>query len=123
MTHFVFFGVAAVAALVLIRLLTSGRLREKYSAIWIFVGALLITLAAWPGLLTWAADVAGFVLPANLLFMLAIILLLAVTLHLSLEASHLEDETRILAEEIAMLRHDVDELNGRVFREAPSSDQ
>jgi hypothetical protein len=48
--------------------------------------------------------------PSNLLFFLAALVLLGVCLHLSWEVSRLEDETRRLAEEHAVLRLQVERL-------------
>jgi hypothetical protein len=109
-TRLVFLSAALIVAFVLFRLLRAGRLREKYSALWIIVGAAILVLAVWPGLLNHLADVIGVALPVNLLFFLAILLLLGVTIHLSLEASRLEDETRILAERVALLGFEVRRL-------------
>jgi len=106
-TRLVFLAVAVVVGIVLFRLLRAGRIREKYSALWIIVGAGVVVLAVWPGLLNFLAEAIGVALPVNLLFFLAILLLLGVTLHLSLEASRLEDETRVLAERVALLSLDL----------------
>ena len=50
------------------------------------------------------AALVGVGLPANLLFALAIVTLLGVTIQLSSELSSLQGESRTLAEEIALLR-------------------
>lgn len=90
--------------LLLFRLLRAGKLREKYAALWVLIGTAIVTLSVAPGLLESVSRVLGVQVPSNLLFFLAIFLLLAVCLHLSLEISKLEDETRILAEEVSILR-------------------
>lgn len=95
-------------------LLRQRKLREKYAVLWIFVGLVALILAGFPQLLNWAADVAGFALPSNLLFLLAILLPIGVCLHLSLEISVVEDETRALAEEAAILRAQLDSLQTKV---------
>lgn len=107
-----FLIVALLVVSVVLRLLRNQRLREKYAALWLVVGIVTIGLAAFPQVLVVAARSLGFVIPANLLFVLAILLLLAVALHLSLEISRLEDETRILAEETAILRSEIQDLRG-----------
>ena len=94
---------AGVALFVLVRVLRSGRLREKYAALWIITGIAVLVLALVPGLLPVLAQLLGVQLGSNLLFFLAILLLLGVSMHLSLEASRLEDRVRVLAEEVAML--------------------
>ncbi len=111
-TGVVFATVAVAVAAILARLLRGGRLREKYAGIWILIGTAILVLAAFPGLLVTVSRWFGVQVPSNLLFFLAILLLLAVCLHLSLELSGLEDETRILAEEVAILRLDL-ERTGR----------
>jgi CHASE3 domain sensor protein len=52
--------------------------------------------------------------PANLLFSLAILLLLGVALHLSWELSQAEDEIRRVAEETAISSAVIDQLRNRV---------
>lgn len=107
-----FLVVALLVVSVVLRLLRNQKLREKYAALWLVVGIVTIGLAAFPQVLVVAARSLGFVIPANFLFVLAILLLLAVALHLSLEISRLEDETRILAEETAILRSEIQDLRG-----------
>jgi len=97
-------------------LLRQRKLREKYAALWIVVGMVTLILAGFPQLLDWATQISGFALPSNLLFMLAIFLLMGVCLHLSLEISVVEDETRALAEEAAILRSQLDGLQNQVER-------
>jgi hypothetical protein len=57
------------------------------------------------------------------LFFLTLLLLLGVALHLSLEVSKLEDESRSLAEEVALLHARLDAASlctdGRSSEEAP----
>ncbi|AJT41419.1 DUF2304 domain-containing protein [Psychromicrobium lacuslunae] len=85
-------------------LLRTGKLREKYAVLWIIVGVVMTVLGLFPSLLEWSARLLGVVVPANLLFALSIVLLLGVSLHVSRELTILEDETRTLAEEVAILR-------------------
>lgn len=101
----VFFVLVSLGVvLLLFRLLRAGKLREKYAALWVLIGTAIVVLSVGPGLLETVARIVGVQVPSNLLFFLAIFLLLAVCLHLSLEISKLEDETRILAEEVSILR-------------------
>ena len=98
---------ALLVALILVFVLVNLRnrkLREKYVIFWLIVGLCVLVLALFPSILFWAANVVGIAVPANLLFLTAIIGLIMICLHLSVEISNLEDETRILAEEVTMLR-------------------
>lgn len=97
----------------MLELLRRRQLSEKYAALWLIVGVGVLVLLAAPGLLTAASDALGFEVPANLLFLVALSLLLGVSVHLSWELSRLEDETRSLAEELALLRSSVERLESR----------
>ena len=89
---------------VLFELLRRQRLREKYAVIWILVVGISVLLAVFPRLLTAAAGLLGVQVPANLLFFGAIMLLLVISIQLSYEIGRLEERTRTLAEEVALLR-------------------
>lgn len=99
---------------VVFTMLLTRRLREKYAALWLVIGLLILILGIFPGLLNGMTSLLGVVLPANLLFALSILLLLGVTLHLSWEQSQAEDELRRAAEELAILRADNDALDKRL---------
>lgn len=79
------------------------RMKERYAALWLIIGAIIIVLGAFPTLLNGVADFVGVALPVNLLFLLSILLLMGVSIHLTLELSRLSEKTRILAEEVAIL--------------------
>lgn len=80
------------------------RMKERYAALWLIIGAIIIVLGAFPSLLNGVADFVGVALPVNLLFLLSILLLMGVSIHLTLELSRLSEKTRILAEEVAILK-------------------
>ena len=102
-----------ILALVFWMLLTR-RLREKYAVMWIVIALSVQLLGIFPQLLLWATSLLGVQVPANLLFALAITLLLGVALHLSWELSQAEDEIRRVAEEAALSRAEIDRLDRRI---------
>jgi hypothetical protein len=108
----VFAGIAfAVLVMALILgLLLRRRLREKYATLWLIIGLAILILAVFPGLLLGLSRMLGVAVPSNLIFALAIVLLVGVALHLSWELSQAEDEVRRVAEEVAIVRADLDEL-------------
>ncbi|MGB3730967.1 DUF2304 domain-containing protein [Microbacterium sp.] len=95
-------------------LLIARRIREKYAVLWIVIALCVLVLGLFPQLLLWATAVLGVQIPANLLFALAIVLLLGVSLHLSWELSQAEDEVRRVAEEVALSRTQIDLLIRRM---------
>ena len=85
-------------------LLRRRRLREKYAALWLVVGSVVLLLAVFPSILFWVSDRLGFGVPSNLVFFAGGVVLLFVAIQLSLEVGRLEDESQRLAEEVALLR-------------------
>lgn len=114
----VFFALALAAGLLLVvlTLLLRRQLSEKYAALWLIVTVLVLVLGLFPGLLDWLTAALGVQVPANLLFSLAIVLLLGVGLHLSWEISRAEDELRRVAEESALNRAEIARLTARLDR-------
>jgi hypothetical protein len=88
---------------VLFELLRRRRLREKYALFWVAVALLTILVAAFPVLLHTAADLLGVQVPTNLLFFVASMVLMVVSIQHSHELGRLEERTRTLAEEVALL--------------------
>jgi hypothetical protein len=95
---------------VLFELLRRRHLREKYAVTWAAVAVGVLVLTIFPGLLYAASDLVGVDVPANLLFFLASMVLMVLTLQHSYELGRLEDKTRTLAEELALLRLELDQL-------------
>lgn len=107
-------GIALTAPflVVLIRMVRQRRLRAKYSFLWLVVGGTILALSLVPGLMLHLADAAGILYPPALLFLGAIMLLMFLSVHFSWELSRIEDRMRTIAEELALARARLDELEG-----------
>jgi hypothetical protein len=107
-------GLAVLVLVIIVSLLLRRQLREKYATLWIIIGLVILVLAVFPGLLLGLSEALGVEVPSNLIFALAIVLLVGVALHLSWELSQAEDEVRRVAEDVAILRTDVEDLRRAV---------
>ena len=103
----------------IVYLLRSRRLREKYAAIWLVVLVIVIVLGAFPRVLFRVATIVGVETPTNLLFAASLVVLLLVCIQLSTEISQLEEETRTIAEELALLNRRVELLSAPAGRPSP----
>jgi len=92
---------------VILELVRRRQLREKYATLWLIVGVLMVPLAFFPRLLDTLARHVGVVSGVSLVLFLGLVFLLLVCLHLSWEVNRLEEETRRLAEDLALLRAEV----------------
>lgn len=103
----------------LLMLLRTRRIKEKYAAAWLLLSVAVCIVGAFPATIASVADFVGVETPSNLLFALAIAILFGVCIQLSVEISTLEEESRTLTEELAMLRLDVEVLAERCSEAAP----
>jgi hypothetical protein len=99
---------AAVAAtlvllLLVLELVRRRRLLERYALVWMAVTGLLILLALWDGLLTSVASVIGISYPPSALFLIAFGFVILLLLHFSVAVSRLTDQSKVLAQELALL--------------------
>ncbi len=95
---------ALLIMVTLFEMLRRHRLREKYAVVWFLIAVVALLSAAVPGLLSFVTDLAGVEVPANLVFFVGSLVLFLMTLQHSSELGRLEERTRTLAEEVAVLR-------------------
>lgn len=100
--------VCVVVVAAMLWMLRTRRIREKYAAIWLLLTLAVVILGVFPELAFWLSRLLGVQTPVNLVFSIGLVVLAAVCLQLSTEVSNLEEETRTLAEEIALLRADTE---------------
>jgi hypothetical protein len=99
-------GTIASLALVavVLELIRSRRLRERYALLWLLTGIVLAVLCAWrDGLNTIAGWVGIRSYPPAVLFAVGILFILAVLLHYSTVISRLSDQNTLLAQRLALL--------------------
>lgn len=100
-------ALAIVGIVVLVR---RRYLKAKYSLLWLSLGAVMVVIAAVPGLLDWTAERLGIWYQPTLLILLGLALLLLIVVHFSYELTRSENRTRELAEQLTLLRLRVTEL-------------
>ena len=98
---------AALLMFVILELVRRRRLMERYALTWLFSGLVLLALAIWKGALTQLSDALGIFYPPNALFVVAFGFVLVLLLHFSLAVSRLSDQTKVLAQKLALLEEKV----------------
>jgi hypothetical protein len=108
-----FLGVlgAITILLALFEMMRRHRLREKYAVIWFLIAVGSLVVAVSPALLVAVSDTLGLQVPSNLVFFVASLVLLGLTLQHSYELGRTEDRVRTLAEELALLRLRIEEAD------------
>lgn len=102
--------VASLAVLaIVIEMLRRGRLRERHATWWLVAGLASVIISIFPQILFTLSDVLGIEVPSNLVFFSTIFILFLVCLQSSSELTRLEEKTRTLAEELAIIRADLNQ--------------
>jgi hypothetical protein len=109
---------AAVAAFLLLvivlELIRSRRLRERYALLWLLTGSVLLALSLWrDGLNTIAGWFGVATYPPAILGAVGALFILLVLLHYSTVISRLSDQNTILAQRLALLEHQLRESSSR----------
>ncbi|HMG25323.1 MAG TPA: DUF2304 domain-containing protein [Acidimicrobiia bacterium] len=110
--HILIIVATLLTALFIVRLVRARQLRSKYALLWAVVGTMLLVLAAFPGVLNTASDWLDVTYSPTIFLLLAVGFLFLIVIHFSWELSRLENRTRTLAEELALLKAQLDLEHG-----------
>ncbi|MFL5825947.1 MAG: DUF2304 domain-containing protein [Thermoleophilaceae bacterium] len=91
-----------VLFLIVFELVRRRRLQERYALLWLFAAVVLFGLAAWQGLLSKISHAVGIFYPPSALFVIACGFILVLLLHFSVAVSRLSDQTKVLAQRLAL---------------------
>jgi hypothetical protein len=104
--HLFILGLTLVSLLFIVRMVRRNQLPSRYAMLWLSIGAVIALLATFPGLLDRVSSALGIAYAPGTFFLGAITLLFLIVVHFSWELSRLDARTRLLAEELAVLRAD-----------------
>jgi len=92
---------------VIFQLIRKRKLKEQYSLLWFMTVAVILLLAVWKGLLGKFSSAIGIDVPSNALFLMGILFLFVMALHFSMLVSRLTDQSKMLAQKLALLDRDL----------------
>jgi len=102
---------ASIAAILFVSsLIRKRKLREEYSILWIVGCSVLILFSIWRRLVDILADLVGIAYAPAVLLLIGIFFGVLMSLHFTVVISRQADENKTLAQEIALLRNRIDEL-------------
>jgi hypothetical protein len=107
---------AALASVVLlgivIELIRSRKLRERYALLWLATAGVILFFAVWRSGLHSLSKTLGIAYPPNALFVLSMLFVLVLLLHFSTVISKLSDRSTTLTQRLALLEERLRELEG-----------
>jgi hypothetical protein len=110
---------SAVFLYIIFRSVARGRLQLKYALMWIVVGIVLIVSALFPGIVSLFSELLGFHVASNMVFMIAIVLILAVCLSLTMIVSWQSRDIRVLIERVSLLEKKLGEETREIDSKPP----
>ena len=119
-------AVTAVIFLGVLELVRSRRLLERYAIVWLASTFVLLALAAWKELLETVASAVGVYYAPSALFVIAFGFVLVLLLHFSVAVSRLAEQSKVLAQRLALAEERQRELEARVGEtpaESPEPDR
>lgn len=117
-------GASVIALLIILELVRRRHLSEEYSLLWLGTAIVMLVVGVWRDLLHGLADLVNIEYPPNLLFLLAALFLLFIQLYFSTVITRLTNESKAAAQQIALLRFDLEQLRGeQVDSEQDSADK
>ena len=94
-------------------LIRERRLREKYALLWLFTSLFVILLSISRRVLEVTALSIGIMYPPALLFLVGVLFLILLNIGHSVSLSRLSDSNHRLAQEVALLRRQMEEERER----------
>lgn len=94
---------AALLLLGVLELVRQRKLMERYALLWLLSGVVILGLAIFRGGLETLAKTLGIAYPPNALFFVAFGFVLLLLLHFSIAVSRLADQSKVLAQRLALL--------------------
>jgi len=103
---------AAVLLFVVLEMVRRRRLLERYALLWLGAAAVVLALACWSNALERLANALGIIEAPNALFFVALGFIVVLLLHFSAAVSRLSDQSKVLAQRLAIMEQHVRQLKG-----------
>jgi hypothetical protein len=110
--------VASVGLLgIVLELVRRRRLMERYALLWLACALVLLGLSIWREALEIFARAVGVAYAPSALFLVALGFILLLLLHFSLVISRLADQTKVLAQRLGLVQHELDDVRAALAAE------
>jgi hypothetical protein len=104
--HLLILALTVISLLFIVRMVRRNQLPSRYALLWLSIGVVIAFLATFPRVLDRVSTWLGIAYAPGTFFLGAITLLFLIIVHFSWELARLDARTRVLAEELAILRAD-----------------
>ena len=119
------FGLAAslITLVIVLELVRQRRLKEEYSLLWLVTACVLLILSVSRPLLDVLARTVGIFYPPSALFVIAMIFVLFILLQFSTALTRLARENKEMAQQVAILRWELEQVRAAQSSAADGEEQ
>ncbi|MCR5202475.1 MAG: DUF2304 domain-containing protein [Lachnospiraceae bacterium] len=96
--------------LYIIRMISKKKIDIRYALRWMALCIIVLVFDIFPKMFNWLSKVIGIQLPSNMIFMVAIILLITTMFALTTNVSRISQKNTRLIQEVALLRDEIDKI-------------
>jgi hypothetical protein len=116
-----FIGIVSsgILTFVVIELIRRGKLKERYSLMWLAAAAGMVIFSSWRSLMHLIARILGIDYPPSFLFLMVAGFLVFLLLHFSTVISSLSEKNSRLAQEVGILRMRLNKIESSMISEGP----
>jgi hypothetical protein len=109
-TRFFVIGLAVLALILVINLVRTRKLKEEFAILWLFTGFSLVLIPVFVDVIDFISFALGIDYPPGLLFLVALLGMTFILFQFSVSISRYSDQIKVLTQELALLRHRIQEL-------------
>ncbi len=102
--------ILVILLLAILNMIRSGKMSMRYAFLWIILTAILLIAAIAPGFLDTLAGWLGFEVTSNMIFVVAIFLLLMISISLTRIVSEQSLSITLLTQEVSLLKKELDDI-------------
>ena len=100
----------------ILRIISRKSLKEEYSLLWLGVSIVFLVFSAWRQGLEMVAALLGVAYAPAALFIILLVGMLLILIQYSMIISRLTDRTRVMVQQHALLKLEVEELKAEISR-------
>ena len=109
-TQYIAIVVSISLFLYILFLIRKKKIKEEYSLLWLSSSIVFIVFSIWRNGLEYFAKLVGIAYPPAALFLILLLAIFLILIEFSVNISRLSENNKILAQEVALLRHDLEKL-------------
>jgi hypothetical protein len=109
-TQYIAIAVSISLFLYILYLVRKKKIKEEYSLLWLSSSLVFIIFSIWRHGLEYFAQMMGIAYPPAALFLILMLAIFLILIEFSINISKLAENNKILAQELALLRNELDGL-------------